>query len=182
MTVSLPASPPMARDSGPALFGMDAAGYHAGRIGYPAALYDALYARIAARPAILEIGAGTGLVTEELLARDPAALVVVEPAAELVAYMRGRLPDPRITFVEASFPDAPVEGPFGLIVCAAAFHWMEPHAALARVKQRLNPGGVWAMWWNSYRNAGGGDPLADAITPLLQGIASASGSPTPALR
>ncbi|GAC1588138.1 MAG: hypothetical protein NVS3B5_21370 [Sphingomicrobium sp.] len=27
------------------------------------------------------------------------------------------------------------------------------------------------MWWNSYRNPGQGDPLADAISPLLKGIA-----------
>lgn len=159
------------RDAGSALFGADAAGYHAGRIGYPDELYDAVLARAVPSPRVLEIGAGTGLATEALLERQPAALTVVEPAPELVAFLRQRLVDPRLTFVTSGFLEAPVEGPFDLMVCAAAFHWMEPHAALARIRSLLTTGGIWAMWWNSYRNSGIGDPLADAITPLLADIA-----------
>jgi SAM-dependent methyltransferase len=159
------------RDAGSALFGADAAGYHAGSIGYPAALYDALLARSGLSPRMLEIGAGTGLATEALLARHPAALTVVEPAPELVDFLRKRLVDPRLTFVASGFLEAPIAGPFDLVVCAAAFHWMEPQAALAKVRALLAPRGIWAMWWNSYRNAGIGDPLADAITPLLADIA-----------
>ncbi len=159
------------RTAGRVIFGTDAAGYHAGRIGYPDALYDAVLGRSLPSPRILEIGAGTGLATEALLARDPTALTIVEPAPELVDYIRGRLVDPRLSFLTAGFLDVQVEGPFELIVCAAAFHWMEPKAALARIKSLLVSGGVWAMWWNSYRNHGIGDALADAITPLLEGIA-----------
>ena len=159
------------RGAGSALFGADATGYHAGRIGYPDELYDAVLARAVSSPRTLEIGAGTGLATEALLARQPSALTVVEPAPELVAFLRKRLVDPRLSFVTSGFLEASVEGPFDLMVCAAAFHWMEPQAALARIRALLTTGGVWAMWWNSYRNAGIGDPLADAITPLLADIA-----------
>jgi trans-aconitate methyltransferase len=151
------------RDVGSALF--------AGRIGYPDELYDALMVRAVPSPRVLEIGAGTGLATEALLARQPAALTVVEPAPELVSFLRGRLIDPRLAFVNSGFLEAQIEGPFDLMVCAAAFHWMEPQAALARVRALLAPRGIWAMWWNSYRNVGIGDPLADAITPLLADIA-----------
>ena len=143
----------------------------AGRIGYPEALFDLVFAHVPANPRILEIGAGTGIATPSLLERAPAELVVVEPDLVLVDYITDQIPDPRLTLVNATFPDAPVDGEFDLIVCAAAFHWMEPAAALARVNQLLRPGGVWAMWWNAYRNPGHGDALAQAISPLLEGIA-----------
>ena len=162
---------PIDHDGRWSLFGQDAAGYHAGRIGYPDALYDLIFARTVSAPDVIEIGAGTGLVTEALLTRSVRSVTSVEPAAELVAFMRGRLPDPRLTIATTAFPDAgTIDGRFDLGVCAAAFHWMEPAAALARVRTLLRPGGIWAVWWHSYRNFGVGDPLADAITRLLEGI------------
>ena len=161
----------LARASGRAAFGTDAAGYHDARTGYPEDLYDRIFSRLPPKPEVLEIGAGTGLVTEELLRRDPGRLVVVEPDPALIDFMASRMDDPRLDFIVSAFPDDPVEGPFDLVACAAAFHWMEPAPALARVRQLLARGGTWAVWWNSYRNAGQGDPLADAISPLLKGIA-----------
>lgn len=159
------------REVGGAAFGLDAAGYHQGRLAYPGALYDELFSRLPANPSVLEIGAGSGLVTQSILKRDPSRVVAVEPDPALVAFTVRRLSDPRLTMVTASFPDADVSGEFDLIACAAAFHWMEPGAAFARVRQLLAPTGVWAMWWHSYRNPGQGDELADLITPLLREIA-----------
>lgn len=164
-------APQLGRDAGQAIFGADAAGYHAGRIGYPDELYDIVLADLPNNPAVLEVGAGTGLVTEALLARGVGELVAVEPSPKLVAFTRQRLPDPRLTLLTAAFPDVTIERQFDLAVCAAAFHWMEPYAALAKVRSLLKPGGRWAVWWNSYRNHGVGDPLADEITPLLDGVA-----------
>jgi len=161
----------LSRESGRAAFGTDAAGYHAARSGYPAALYDRLFRDLPPQARVLEIGAGTGLVTEELVSRDIRTLTVVESDPALVRFMESRLVDPRLAFVTAAFPDVTVDGPFELIACAAAFHWMDPVAALARIRDLLAPGGTWAMWWNSYRNAGRGDALSDAVTPLLAGVA-----------
>ena len=163
-----PASLP--RSAGQLAFGTDPAGYHVGRIGYPDELFDAVFARVDAKPRVLEIGAGTGLATRSLLERDPAELVVVESDPALVRYLAEHFPDARLRLVTGGFPAADVEGSFDLVVCAAAFHWMEPEPALARIHQLLRPGGVWAMWWNAYRNPTYGDPLAQAITPLLAGI------------
>ncbi len=170
-TVPTPAGPHLLKETGRVIFGTDAAGYHAGRIGYPAALYDRVLARTAPRADILEIGAGTGLVTEALLARNIASVTAVEPSPELVDFIRQRLPDARLSLITAAFPEGDIAGSFDVAVCAAAFHWMQPQPALAGVRTLLRPGGVWAMWWHSYRNFGVGDPLADAITPLLEGIA-----------
>ncbi|CAN5164925.1 class I SAM-dependent methyltransferase [soil metagenome] len=159
------------RTAGQLAFGTDAAGYHDGRIGYPDELFDAIFARTVRRPRILEIGAGTGLATRSLLARAPADVVVVESDPALVRYLKDNFDDPNLTIINSSFPDAQVTGTFDLIVCAAAFHWLDPQAALARVRDLLAPDGVWAMWWNAYRNPGHGDRLAQAITPMLAGVA-----------
>ena len=159
------------REVGGAAFGLDASGYHQGRLAYPEALYDELFNRLPSNPSVLEIGAGSGLVTQSMLKRDPSRLVAVEPDPALVAFTQRRLPDPRLTMVTARFPEASVTGPFDLIACAAAFHWMEPGAALARVMELLSDTGLWAMWWHSYRNPGQGDEFADLITPLLREIA-----------
>lgn len=161
----------LAKAAGRSVFGTDPDGYHAGRVGYPDDLYDGLFARCAANPDILEIAAGTGLATEALLARNPASLLLVEADPELAVYLAKRFADPRVRIVNGAFPDTPFDGKFDLAITAAAFHWMEPSAALARVRQVLRPGGVWSMWWNSYRNPGIGDVFADATVPLLDGIA-----------
>lgn len=158
------------REAGRAAFGTDAAGYHDARTGYPPAIYDRIFDGLPSQPTILEIGAGTGLVTEQLLRRDPARLVVIEPDPALVEFMAGRIVDPRIEFLVAPFPDAAVDGGFDLIAAAACFHWLEPVPALARINQLMRPGGRVALWWNVYREAGIGDEFAQAVLPLLDGI------------
>lgn len=157
----------MERIAGRSAFGADAAGYHAGRIGYPEALFDEIFTRCGSSPRILEIGSGTGHATRSLLARDPASLTALEPDPALVDYLRAHLPDPRLKVIAGTFPETTIEGKFDLIVAAACFHWMEPEPALAAVRGLLRPLGVWAMWWNSYRNPGMGDLLAEAVTPLI---------------
>ena len=159
------------RDVGEIAFGLDAEGYHAGRLPYPDELYDELFERLPPKPAILEIGAGTGLVTQALLSRDVSAVTAVEPNPSLAAFTRRRLENRRLKVIRATFPDPSIDGQFDLIACAAAFHWLERDKALARVKQMLMPKGLWAMWWHSYRNPGQGDELADQISPLLKGMA-----------
>ncbi|NNM78543.1 class I SAM-dependent methyltransferase [Sphingomonas sp. ID1715] len=161
----------LSRQAGQLSFGTDAAGYHAGRIGYPEELFDAIFARVGPGPRILEIGPGTGLSTRSLLAREPSELVAVESDPALVDYLRREISDPRLTVVNAPFPDGQVDGVFDLVVCAAAFHWLDPQPALARIHQLLRPGGIWAMWWNAYRNPTYGDPLAQAITAMLGDVA-----------
>jgi len=161
---------PLDRVVGRGAFGLDAEGYHAARLPYPNELYQELFSHVPTQPTVLEIGAGTGLVTEALLSRDAASVMAIEPDAALASFTARRLRDSRLTMVQAAFPDVVIQGSFDLIVCAAAFHWMEPVPALTRVRQLLMPGGLWAMWWHSYRNPGMGDELADLISPLLGDI------------
>lgn len=159
------------QSAGRSAFGTDAAGYHAGRIGYPEALFDSLFARCGPYPDILEIGAGTGLATEGLLRGPPASITAIEPDAALVQFLLSRFPNQPLTAITSGFIEADVTSKFDLITCAAAFHWMDADVALQKITALLRPKGIWAMWWNSYLNPGIGDALADAIMPLLDGIA-----------
>jgi len=70
-------------------FGSVAAGYAALRPGYPA---DAVAFLLGGAPArVLDLGAGTGLLTEVLLAAGHQ-VVAVDPSAEMLEQLRARLP------------------------------------------------------------------------------------------
>ena len=157
--------------AGRSAFGTDAAGYHAGRIGYPPELFEGLFARCIPHPEILEIGAGTGLATEGLWQCAPKSLTAIEPDAALVDFLRARFADHPLRTITSGFIEAEVSDAYDLVTCAAAFHWMDAKVALAKITTVLRPNGIWAMWWNSYLNPGIGDALADAIMPLLDGVA-----------
>lgn len=162
----------LARETGRTLFGVDPAGYHAARLDYPDELYDLILDRAESGHlrAIAEIGPGTGLATQHLLPSATERYVAIEPDPALAAYLRDAFSDDIFEVVNADFVSAPVDGPFDLIVAASVFHWLDPDAALARIRTLLRPGGRVALWWNAYRNPGIGDPLADATMPLLHGI------------
>lgn len=163
------------RQVGRSAFGADADGYHQARSGYPAELFEYLSGRIATAPRILEIGAGTGLATDGLVGCNPERLVLLEPDARLCKFLEGRFAPVGAEVTCGTFPERVITGPFDLIACAAAFHWMEPGAALAGAKSLLAPGGTWAMWWNCYFGHGEDDPFAAIVAQVLkeEGVALA---------
>ncbi len=155
------------RSTGRSAFGAGAKGYHESRSGYPQELFDFLSQRIQPSPRILELGAGTGLASVGLLSCHPASLDIIEPDRRLCAFLRRRFDDRRIAIHSGSFPETAIDGPFDVVACAAAFHWMEPESSLARIRSILAPRGVWAMWWNCYLGHGEADPLADLAMEIF---------------
>lgn len=162
------------RAAGATLFGSDIAGYQAARLDYPAALYDAIRARCGGDAgAVLEIGPGTGLATRDILTRlNPVRVTAVEADARLADHLGTAVTDPRLTVVSGGFVEAPVGGRFDLACSAAAFHWLDPEPAFAKLRRLLRPGGTLALWWNTYRQPGE-DALADAVVPMLSDLALA---------
>jgi SAM-dependent methyltransferase len=160
------------REIGGRVFGADVAGYRAARIGYPDALYDAIRARCGGPPrSALEIGPGTGLATADILAQlAPGKLTAVEPDTALARHLVATIDDARLKVVARGFVEAPLSGNFDLACSAAAFHWLDPDRALARLRILLAPGATLALWWNVYRQVGVGDSFADIVTPLLENI------------
>jgi SAM-dependent methyltransferase len=145
------------RSVGRSAFGGEADLYHRARPGYAAPVFEHIGARAVPMPRVLEIGAGTGLATQGLLQFQPRRLVLLEPDERLCRTLADRFSDAKAEVICGTFPETEVEGPFDLVACAAAFHWMDPVPALALVQTLVAPGGVWAMWWNCYFGHGNGE-------------------------
>lgn len=167
MSVS-PVSPTsLERQVGRSAFGIDAQAYDDARSGYPAELFELLASWTVPEPRVAEIGSGTGLASLGLFGLSPTQLTMIEPDPRLCAFLEQRFARSDARVICAPFPDVDIDGNFDLIACAAAFHWMEPAPALAKVRSLLAQGGVWAMWWNSYFGHGETDAFAEQVSRIL---------------
>jgi malonyl-CoA O-methyltransferase len=105
-------------------------------------------AGLAGATRILEIGCGTGHLTEQLCRANSRALVValdLDPG--LVKKARARIPDnSQVSWVVADVEDWGGRGGFDLVIANATFQWLtRPLAALAACYQSLKPGGTLAF-------------------------------------
>lgn len=152
------------RAVGTTAFGADVAGYAAGRLDYPDALFAALADRHGLGPGaqVLEIGPGTGQATRKLLSAGVAHVVAVEPDPALAAHLTGWDEDRLDVRCQGFGPEVEGDGRFDLVVAATSFHWLESGPALREVRRLLRPGGWFAMWWNVF-HGGDADPLFDAL-------------------
>jgi phosphatidylethanolamine/phosphatidyl-N-methylethanolamine N-methyltransferase len=100
------------------------------------------------RGRVLELAAGTGLVTVEL-ARTVGALVATDRSAEMLEVLRGRLGSASLE-VQARVADATAideaDGAFDAVVAANLLHLLPDPALMLREAQRvLRPGGLLAV-------------------------------------
>jgi len=95
---------------------------------------------------VLDVGCGTGFVTEEMVARFGTPRVTgVDPSEGMLERFRAKLGDRvEATLIRAGVHDMPVpDGAFDAVVSGMAFHWFpEKPAAVAAMARRLRPGGV----------------------------------------
>ncbi len=171
----------LAGDFGRHAFGEGPAGYHRARPAYPEWVYDTLTSRCGLRrnAAVLEIGAGTGIATQRLLAFGADPLVAIEPDQRLADFLRATNPVKALTVMVSSFEGAMLEKKtFDLGVCATAFHWLDEDAALLKVASSLRPGGWWAALWNVFGDDSRPDPFHEATKELLAAPASPSAGET----
>lgn len=145
-------------------FATRAESYVRSRPDYPAAVLDAIEAEcdLSATAQIADIGAGTGIFTEQLLKRD-FSVVAVEPNEAMrsaLVMLQGRHPALRIVDGSAEATSLPPQS-VDLIVVAQAFHWFDPAATRREFARVLRPGGSVALLWN----------LRDTeSTPFLRGF------------
>lgn len=126
----------------------DGARYDATRPDYPAAALDWIVEGLGLgeRSRVLDLGAGTGIMTRQLAARV-GSVVAVEPSAGMRDVLAASLPG--VEALEGSaeaipLPDASVDA----VVVAQAFHWFDAGPALAEAHRVLAPGGGLALVWN----------------------------------
>ena len=95
---------------------------------------------------VLELGAGTGKLTEVLVAlgHDVHA---TDPDEQMLERLRERLPDVRTSVAAAEEIPAP-DASYDVVVVAQAFHWFDHDRAFPEIARVLKPGGRLAVTWN----------------------------------
>ncbi|MGS2810773.1 class I SAM-dependent methyltransferase [Nocardia sp. MW-W600-9] len=102
-------------------------------------------------PVVLDLGAGTGKLTDGLLAAGAAA-IAVEPDAAMLAELVRRYPSVSALSGAAEaipLPDDSVDA----VVAGQAFHWFDQERAFPEIARVLRPGGVFAALWNTDDNS-----------------------------
>ncbi len=135
----------MVHDAAAQGFDRDASTYQRARPSY----HPDLVARFVERygsGAVLEIGAGTGIFTRQIV-DEGVSVVAVEP----VAGMRERLIDalPTVDVRDGTAESLPVKSDScDTVVVAQAFHWFDWEPALNEIHRALRQGGHLVTVWN----------------------------------
>jgi SAM-dependent methyltransferase len=170
------------------IFDRVADAYDAGRPGYPDELFRALseVSGVGLDGAtVVDVGAGTGIMTRALRARG-ARVIAVDPGAEMLARLVSRTESapPAESFQSGLPTDQPHNGspvdrqrsgppPVGavladgnalplasgladLVTYAQSWHWLDPVASIAEARRVLRPGGAIAGCWNLHHAAQAG--------------------------
>ncbi|MGI8522042.1 MAG: class I SAM-dependent methyltransferase [Nocardioides sp.] len=156
-------------------FGSVADAYDRGRPSYPREAAAWLVGRDAAT--VLELGAGTGKLTEVLvgLGHDVHA---TDPDRAMLDVLEKRVPAARTAVAGAE--DIPLaDRSVDVVVAAQCFHWFDLDRALPEIARVLRPGGHVALVWNQRNERipwvrrlgaiiGKQDHLSDPAEPLVQ--------------
>jgi SAM-dependent methyltransferase len=145
-------------------FGAVAGGYTALRPGYPDDVVAFAVGGAdghARRRRVLDLAAGTGLMTVPLAAAGHD-VVAVEPAAGMRAELTARLPEvPALAGTAESIPLP--DGDVDVVTAAQAAHWFDPVPAAAELRRVLRPGGAVTFVWNMRDDRVGWSAELDAL-------------------
>lgn len=113
---------------------------------YPPVLYETLadHGVIGLGRRILEIGAGSGQATTELIRRG-CEVVAVEPGPSLAAQLERACPEAVVLNDVVENVELP-ESAFDAAVAATSMHWVDVPTILPRLRQWLVPDGILAVW------------------------------------
>lgn len=113
----------------------------------------------------MDVGCGTGRVTEALLALVPRGRVLaIDASTDMVALARRRLGDRAQVYCQDVL-DLELDEPVDAIVSTAALHWVRDHERLwARLAQALRPAGVLEVQC-------GGEGNIDRVRAVIEAVA-----------
>jgi SAM-dependent methyltransferase len=130
---------------GPALsFGGVAEAYDRARPSYP--VEAARWLTGEGKLTVLELGAGTGKLTE-VLVESGHRVIATDPLPEMLTRLRARVVPFAVGVSGAEAIPAPSRS-IDVVVCAQSFHWFDHERALPEIARVLRPGGALAMVWN----------------------------------
>lgn len=150
-------------------FEAGAADYERLRPAFPEALFASIRDRAGHRLAgrVLEVGAGTGRATLPLL-RLGAAIDVVEPSADMLGVLSGRLDaeglGDRVDLRRATFEDVDPRARYDLVIAAQSFHWTDPATRWSRLGSLIRPDGLAFLFWDGW-----------SLNPAVHDIAAVEG-------
>jgi ubiquinone/menaquinone biosynthesis C-methylase UbiE len=136
--------------------------YEASRLGYPGDIvgFAIATAAVGAGCEVLEVGCGTGQLTESLACYG-FGLTAIDIGPSMIAAARRRLDGSAISFQVSSFEDfAAADASFDLIISGNAFHWVDPEVRFRKSVRLLRPGG-WLALLHSFEDYD--DPLGAAL-------------------
>ena len=166
----------MAKEAPPDAFGNTAREYELGRPQWPVELIDRVVGELGlgADATVLDLGAGTGKLTRDLVPR--ARLVyAVEPDDAMRAVLEEVVPDAEALAGRAEaipLPNNSVDAVF----TAEAFHWYASDETVSEIVRVLRPRGGLAIFWN----VDFGDtepPMPEAIEGVLDEAFARGGAP-----
>jgi ubiquinone/menaquinone biosynthesis C-methylase UbiE len=125
-----------------------ATAYDQARWSYPPVLVDAAIEQGNLQPGsrVVEVGSGTGKLTELLAARG-LVIDAVDPGPNMIEVAQQRVGETdRVRFHLGRFEELPLDdGAFDAVFSATAFHWIEPEIGWRKVARHLKPGGLLAL-------------------------------------
>ncbi len=146
-------------------FAADARRYQRGRPGYPAEAIEWALREVGVGrgAAVVELGAGTGKLTSELVARG-LQVIAVEPVAHMAAELSVRLPEIQVLRASADATSLP-NGWAEAVLAAQSFHWFATREAVQEIRRVLRPRGWLVLLWNRRDQ---GHPVWQAVTELIE--------------
>lgn len=150
--------------------------YAGARPPYPSGLYDVLRAEgvIAPGRQVLEIGAGSGLATREIVGSG-SEVIAIEPGEGLAGLLRRDVPEASVivaTVEDAELPDSS----FDSVVAATSMHWVDLSVGLPKLHSVVRPGGWLAVW----RHLFGDDDVDTAFRRGVREVVAQRGGGDPA--
>jgi ubiquinone/menaquinone biosynthesis C-methylase UbiE len=125
-------------------FGPAAQTYERGRPPYPEEALDWLLPAGAKR--VLDLGAGTGKLTRQIAARS-LDVTAVDPSGGMLTELTRVLPG--IPAHQGTAEHIPLgDHSVDAVVCAQAWHWVDPQRAIPETARVLTPGGTLGLIWN----------------------------------
>jgi ubiquinone/menaquinone biosynthesis C-methylase UbiE len=118
--------------------------YERARPGYPPEAVDKLLE--AGPEVVLDLGAGTGKLTRDLVGRV-RQVHAVDPSTNMLAQLEQVLPGVLVSEGTAEDIPLPAES-VDAVLAAQAWHWVDPERAEPEVDRVLRPGGTFGLIWN----------------------------------
>lgn len=132
-------------------FGQTAQNYDEFRPQYSDALVESIINSSGpARPRVLDVGSGTGILAGQLR-KAGCEVLAVEPDPQMAAVAEEKGLQVEISTFEAWDPAGRT---FDIVSFGQSFHWVDPDVALPRIAQILNPHGTLALAWNDIQADG----------------------------